>query len=154
MALMRSSTVASRIGEINARVSAEVPGRCPRRLSHGNCGSKPDERVIRIERLRLEKDEPILYCLDYIPRSLATARLDEIDWSGSLLDRHSQRPRMSSASVTSVMLPPDVIERNELQNFGPALLIVETCFSPAGVSVIYAIDYHRGSHFSFSLVRK
>ena len=115
------------------------------------------ERVIRVERLRLENDTPIMYCLDYVPRSIITARLYDIDWSGSLLsllEQYKQRPRMSAASVTAVMLPDDVVARNDLRDFGPALLITETCFNPAGMPVIYAIDYHRGSHFSFSLVRK
>lgn len=115
------------------------------------------ERVIRIERLRLENEEPILYCIDYLPRPAISARLYDIDWSGSLLDildRHKQRPRMSSATVTAVMLPDDVVARHDLGGFGPALLITETCFTATGVPVIYAIDYHRGSHFSFSLVRK
>lgn len=115
------------------------------------------ERVIRIERLRLENDTPIMYCLDYVPRSIVPARLYDIDWSGSLLsllEQHKQRPRMSAAAVTAVMLPSDVVERNDLRDFGPALLITETCFNAVGIPVIYAIDYHRGSHFSFSLVRK
>lgn len=118
----------------------------------------PDgERVIRLERLRLQDEEPILYCIDYVPRAMVTARLYDIDWSGSLLailDEYRQRPRMSSAKVTAVMLPEDVVERNDLAGFGPALLITETCFNSMGEPVIYAIDYHRGSHFSFSLVRK
>lgn len=118
---------------------------------------EPGERVIRIERLRLENDMPIMYCLDYVPRSIIPARLYDIDWSGSLLsllEQHKQRPRMSAASVTAVMLPDDVVERNDLRDFGPALLITETCFNIAGMPVVYAIDYHRGSHFTFSLVRK
>jgi GntR family transcriptional regulator len=61
---------------------------------------------------------------------------------------------MSAATVSAVMLPTDVVERNDLRDFGPALLITETCFNAAGIPVIYAIDYHRGSHFSFSLARK
>ena len=115
------------------------------------------ERVIRLERLRLQDEEPILYCIDYVPRAIVTARLYDIDWSGSLLailDEYRQRPRMSSAKVTAVMLPEDVVERNDLAGFGPALLITETCYNGAGEPVIYAIDYHRGSHFTFSLVRK
>lgn len=115
------------------------------------------DRVIRIERLRLEDDTPIMYCLDYVPRSLIPVRLYDIDWSGSLLgilEQYRQRPRMSAASVTAVMLPDEVIERNDLRDFGPALLITETCFNADGKPVVYAIDYHRGSHFSFSLVRK
>ena len=117
----------------------------------------PKDRVIRLERLRLQNDVPILYCVDFIPRSLIPAKLYDIDWSGSLLDlmeQHRQRPRMSAATVSAVMLPDDVIERNDLRDFGPALKIVETCFNAAGEPVNHAIDYHRGSHFSFSLVRK
>ncbi len=115
------------------------------------------ERVIRIERLRLHDDAPILYCVDYVPRSIIPTRLFDIDWSGSLialLDTYRNRPRMSSATVSAVMLPQDVVERHDLGDFGPALLIKEICFNAAGVPVNYAIDYHRGSHFSFSLMRK
>lgn len=117
----------------------------------------PADRVIRVERLRLQRDEPILYCVDYVPRGIISARLYDIDWSGSLLallDQYKNRPLMSAASVSAVTLPDEVIERNDLRDFGPALLITETCFNAAGIPVIYAIDYHRGSHFSFSFARK
>lgn len=115
------------------------------------------ERVIRLERLRLQHDEPILYCIDYIPRSIIPQRLYDIDWTGSLLElleQYRNRPRMSSATVSAVMLPDEVVQRNDLGNFGPALAIRETCFNATGVPVVYAIDYHRGSHFAFSLARK
>lgn len=117
----------------------------------------PADRVIRIERIRLHGDEPILYCIDYVPRSVIPGRLYDIEWSGSLmkiLEEHANRPRMSAASVSAVMLPDDVVERHGLRDFGPALLITETCFNVAGIPVNYAVDYHRGSHFSFSLTRK
>ena len=117
----------------------------------------PSDRVIRIERIRLHEDTPILYCIDYVPRSIIPSRLYDIDWSGSLLnllETYGNRPRMSAASVSAVLLPEDVIERHDLRDFGPALLITETCFNAAGTPVNYAIDYHRGSHFSFSLARK
>ncbi|MBC7152179.1 GntR family transcriptional regulator [Ciceribacter selenitireducens] len=134
-------------------ISEEAPDKIVReRLRLG-----PKDRVIRLERLRLQNDVPILYCVDFIPRGLIPAKLYDVDWSGSLLDlmeQHRQRPRMSAATVSAVMLPDDVIERNDLRDFGPALKIVETCFNAAGEPVNHAIDYHRGSHFSFSLVRK
>lgn len=116
-----------------------------------------DARVIRIERLRLHEDEPILYCVDYVPRAIIPTKLYDIDWSGSLLnllEQYRNRPRMSAATVSSVMLPDEVVQRHDLRDFGPALLIAETCFNAAGEPVNYALDYHRGSHFSFSLVRK
>ena len=118
---------------------------------------EPGERIIRIERIRLHDEKPILYCIDYIPRAIIPGPLYDIDWTGSLmalLDEYRNRPRMSSATVSAVMLPQDVAERHGLQDFGPALLIAETCFNAAGMPVNYAVDYHRGSHFSFSLLRK
>jgi GntR family transcriptional regulator len=129
----------------------------PDDLIAGQLQMRSSDRVIRIERLRLERDEPIMYCVDYVPRSIISARLYDIDWSGSLLtllEEYKNKPRMSAANVSAVMLPVDVVERNDLRDFGPALLIRETCFNAAGMPVIYAIDYHRGSHFSFSLARK
>ncbi|EYR82687.1 MULTISPECIES: GntR family transcriptional regulator [Rhizobiaceae] len=117
----------------------------------------PGDRVIRIERIRLHQDEPILYCIDYMPRSLIAGRLYDIDWSGSLMqlmEEYGNRPRMSAASVSAVLLPVEVVDRHGLKDFGPALLITETCFNAAGAPVNYALDYHRGSHFSFSMVRK
>jgi GntR family transcriptional regulator len=117
----------------------------------------PGSRVIRLERLRMQGDEVLVYCLDYIPRSIISDRLYDIDWSGSLLDlleRHDMRPRMSTAIAAAIMLPPEVSERNDLHDFGPAFLITETAFTPTGVPVVFAKDYHRGSRFSFSFVRK
>ncbi len=120
-------------------------------------GLEAKARVIRVERLRLHDEKPILYCIDYVPRTIISDRLYDIDWSGSLLnllEQYRHRPRMSAATVSSVMLPNDVVERHDLREFGPALLIAETCFDAAGRPVNYALDYHRGSHFTFSLVRK
>ena len=134
-------------------ISEEAPDSALAKQLHLDEGA----RVIRLERLRLEHDDPIMYCVDYVPRSIITARLYDIDWSGSLLallDQYKQRPRMSAASVSAVMLPQDVVDRNDLRNFGPALLITETCFNAAGTPVVYALDYHKGSHFSFSLARR
>jgi len=47
-----------------------------------------------------------------------------------------------------------VADLHGLQAFGPALLIEEICYAADGTRVIYAMDYHRGSAFSFSFVRK
>lgn len=115
------------------------------------------EKVIHLERLRLHKDEVILYCVDWVPRRLLPDRLFEIDWTGSLVELLTQRghrPTMSAAKASAVLLPPDVMDRNDLHDFGPAFLITETCHAADGTPVIYARDYHRGSAFSFSFIRK
>jgi GntR family transcriptional regulator len=118
---------------------------------------QPGARVIRLERLRLQDEEVLVYCLDYIPRSLIPGRIDDLDWNGSLLlllDRLGCRPVMSTAATSAVALPSELSERDGLDDFGPALLITEVAFTAAGLPVVYALDYHRGSRFSFSFVRK
>lgn len=114
-------------------------------------------QVIRIERLRMQGDQVIVYCLDYVPRSAIPGRLYDVDWSGSLvalLDGFGQRPRLSAATATAVMLPDEVAASNDLADFGPAFLITETCYTAAGTPIVYAKDYHKGSAFSFSFMRK
>lgn len=114
-------------------------------------------RVIKLERLRMQGEEVLVYCVDYIPRSIIPDRLYDIDWSGSLLDlleRYEQRPSMSTATASAVMLPQEVSERNDLHDFGPAFLVTEVAYTSNGTPVIFAKDYHRGSRFTFSFVRK
>ncbi|WP_134500296.1 UTRA domain-containing protein [Microvirga pakistanensis] len=116
-----------------------------------------DTRVIRLERLRMQGEEVLVYCLDFVPRSLIPDRLYDVDWGGSLFDvleSYGHRPVMSTATAASVMLPTDVSERNDLEDFGPAFLITETAYTQDGAPVVFAKDYHRGSSFTFSFVRK
>lgn len=115
------------------------------------------DRVIRIERIRLHDDKPILYSVDYVPQKVIPGHTADLDWCGSLvnmLDEYGHRPLVSAASVSAVMLPDDVISRYGLEFFGPALLIDETCFNAAGGPVNYAVNYHRGTHFTFRFTRK
>ena len=117
----------------------------------------PGETAIRLERLRLLGGEPVIYGLAWVRRSAVPRRLYEVDWGGSLLDllgSFGGRPRMSAAKVRATMLPPEVVERHDLRDFGPSLVIEETAFTQAGLPVIRAADYHKGSHFAFDFVRK
>ena len=115
------------------------------------------ETVIRLERLRLSGREPVIYSLDHIRRTTITDRVFDVDWSGSLLEtleRYGSRPTTSHARVHATMLPDDIAARHDLRDFGPALVIEETAYRDSGPPVIYALDYHRGSHFAFSFLRK
>ena len=117
----------------------------------------PGETAIRLERLRLHDGEPLIYGLAWIRRSAVPRRIYEVDWGGSLLDLlegFGSRPRMSLASVRATVLPPEAVERHELGDFGPALVIEETALTQAGQPVIRAADFHRGSHFAFDFARK
>lgn len=113
--------------------------------------------LLRVERLRSSAGQPLVYSVDWLPRALFGPTFETPDWSGSIvamlagIDRH---PVASTANVRATLLPPDVAELHGLQAFGPALLIEEICYAADGTRVIYAMDYHRGSAFSFSFVRK
>lgn len=114
-------------------------------------------KIVRVERLRRSKGEPLIYSVDYMPRDLLPETLDQSEWSGSivsLLGRLGQEPVASTATVSAVMLPQEVTRLHALEDFGPALLIREVCFSARGDRVLFAMDYHRGSAFKFSFLRR
>ena len=113
--------------------------------------------VIRLERLRRHAGRALIYSCDSIRRDLVPQPLEEIDWTVSLfavMERFGARPRMSIAKASATVLPASVRDRPELADFGPVLLIAETCFTDRGHPVIFARDYHRGDAFTFSFVRK
>jgi GntR family transcriptional regulator len=114
--------------------------------------------LIRIERLRSSGKQPLVYSLDWLPKDLFGANFDRApNWSSSIvsvLSEMGRAPVASTANVKATLLPKDVSELHGLQDFGPALLIEEVCYATDGTRVIYAKDYHCGSAFSFSFVRK
>lgn len=114
--------------------------------------------LLRIERLRSSGGQPLIYSIDWLPRALLGPEAEgDPDWSGSivaLLARLGRSPVASTANVKATTLPPEVAAVHGLEAFGPALLIEEICYAADGTRVIYAMDYHRGSAFSFSFVRK
>ncbi|MCA9194906.1 MAG: GntR family transcriptional regulator [Planctomycetales bacterium] len=114
--------------------------------------------LVRVERLRHAKREALVYSLDWIPQHLfSEGDPSQIDWKGSIVNMLAQlnlQPVASTAIATATMLPDAVVGLHGLTDFGPAFLIEETCFTVAGTRVIFARDYHRGSAFTFSFVRK
>lgn len=114
------------------------------------------DKIVRVERLRRSKSEPLIYSVDYIPRDLLP-ETSQAEWSGSivaLLGGLGQEPVASTATVSAVELPAEVTKLHALEDFGPALLIREVCFTARGDRVLFAMDYHRGSAFSFSFLRR
>lgn len=114
--------------------------------------------VLRIERLRKSNGTPLIYSIDWVPKNILGSLSESTEeWGGSIVERLSRidkAPVASTASVSAVMLPADVVKLHALDDFGSALLIEEVCFAADGTRVIFAEDYHQGSSFSFSFVRK
>jgi GntR family transcriptional regulator len=113
--------------------------------------------VVSVERLRFEGSEPLIYCVEVVRRDCLPDRLDAEEFKGSLnklLERKRKRPRMSSASVSAVMLPKPITRSLGPKHAGPWLLITEICLTDQGEPVVFARDYHRGDSFSFNFSRR
>ena len=113
--------------------------------------------VLRIERVRSEGKRPILYSLDFIRVDTVGPGHAGIDWEGSVvqtLRRRGMAPVASTANVSATTLPQEVQENGSLFDFGPVLLVTETCFTAEGVPVLFAKDYHHGKYFTFSFARR
>lgn len=113
--------------------------------------------VLRIERVRSEGKRPILYSLDFIRADSIGQTQSTTDWAGSLvqiLRKRGMAPVASTAKVSATLIPAEAQKTWGLTDFGPVLLVTETCFSAEGVPVLFAKDYHHGSYFKFSFARR
>jgi GntR family transcriptional regulator len=116
--------------------------------------------VIRLERVRLQQGDPLIYSLDVVPHALIEAPLDGEDWSGSLLATlESRGVRVVSAAtqIQATRLPAEArraLGTDLADPDGPWILLVQRHVDDVGRPVIYSRDYHRGDRFTFNVVRR
>jgi GntR family transcriptional regulator len=118
---------------------------------------EPDDPTIRLTRLRLADEEPMVFSINTIVRECLPGPIRHRDWSGSLttaLEAHGSHIVSSTARVTAANLDPDTAERYDLARFDPWLLVEETCITQSGRRVMHALDYHRGSAMGFNVLRR
>lgn len=117
-----------------------------------------DMLVIETRRLRLLDGNACLYSVNVLdPRTLDTD-IDNVEWNGSvvtILEGMDHEIVASSAHIAVVTEPTgdDALVDEELPN-GPWLLVTEQCVTRTGRCVLLSRDYHLGSVFSFSVVRR
>ena len=119
---------------------------------------KPHSQVVETRRLREHEGRPCVYSVNVLdPRTLGTP-VDDIDWSGSvvvILEAMGHEIVASSAHISVVTEP---LEHDALPQFGPLpgpwLVVNEQCVTRLGRCVLISRDYHLGSMFSFSVVRR
>jgi GntR family transcriptional regulator len=112
--------------------------------------------VIRLERVRLQGDEPIIYSVDVVPAGLL-GEPATTDWNGSLGDllRAAGHPMTSALSeIRAVILPPETARCVGAPPRTPWLLLRSTNLDPEGRPIIYSHDYHRGDLFAFNVLRR
>jgi GntR family transcriptional regulator len=129
----------------------------PTEVEREALGLTDGDKVIRLERLRFDADDPLIYSVDTLPTECIPAPVKHVDWTGSLSSLMAAQgyPLVSSAArLRAVQLPSDVSARYSLDGMGPWLLIAETVITTSGRRVLYAEDYHRGDAFAFNVLRR
>lgn len=119
---------------------------------------EPGSKVFETRRLREYEGRPCIYSVNVLdPRTLSAAA-DDIDWGDSvvlILERMGHEIVASSAHITVVSEPREEDAVPEIgPEVGPWLMVDEQCVTRLGRCVLISRDYHLGSMFSFSVVRR
>jgi GntR family transcriptional regulator len=120
-------------------------------------GLLPRSRVIVLERLRMHGEDPLIYSLNVIDRTLVPGAITDHDWSSSVIDllaRLGFNVVSSAATIRADALPVTAAAAISGVAPGAWLCITETCVTDEGRPVLHAVDYHRGDIFAFHVVRQ
>jgi len=114
--------------------------------------------VVETRRLREHEGRPCIYSVNVLDPGTLGVPVDDIDWSGSvvvILEGLGHEIVASSAHISVVAQPleHDALPQIDAQA-GPWLMVNEQCVTRLGRCVLISRDYHLGSMFSFSVVRR
>jgi len=156
--LFRSITdlLASRGYEVSSRI-LRVETRPPDAEEAAALGLTADDAVVYLERFRLGDGEPVVYSQCAFDERLLDRTVDEIDWSGSvvdLLEGLGRRLESAIAEIQAVNLPKSVARKHGIPPGTAWLLVTETSLDQKGHPVLFARDYLRGDVRSFHAVQR
>ncbi len=117
----------------------------------------PGATVIRLERMRLQGEIPLIYSVDVVRRDAIEGDIAAKDWTGSLIDMLAERGLAITSAQTQFLattLPRSIAQRLQLDPKEPWLLFVETMFTEGGQPIICGHDYYRGDAISFNVIRR
>lgn len=120
-------------------------------------GLEVGDPVIKIVRLRLGDDRPMVFSVNTVPRDVLPGPVAYRDWGGSLskaIESHGNHIDSSIARISAALLPGDAAQRYNLADIQVWLLIEETCLTRDGRKVLHALDYHRGDELAFNVMRR
>ncbi|WP_432993055.1 GntR family transcriptional regulator [Dactylosporangium sp. CA-233914] len=113
--------------------------------------------VIRLVRLRLGGDEPMVFSINVLRRDSLPGPVAFRDWGMSVtkaLEGHGHSIVSSVARISAADLPAEYAQKHELTQYNPWLVVEETCITREGLRVLYAVDYHRSSEIAFNVIRR
>ncbi|MGH3640080.1 MAG: GntR family transcriptional regulator, partial [Mycobacterium sp.] len=120
-------------------------------------GLTPSSTVVRLERLRRQDDNPMVYSVDVFDRAVIQAPIGEIDWAGSLFDifgRFDRCPVNASATVSAVTLEAELASRLGVSDSEAWLRLQQVHSDARARPVLLSDDFHRGSEFTFDVPRQ
>jgi GntR family transcriptional regulator len=116
------------------------------------------DEVVRLRRMRIHDSRVLVYSENVFASTLLERdELDPAAFAGSLnewLAVRGRRPVSSVAALEATQLPSDVASQAGVGDEQHWLLITERCLDQAGNPVLLSRDYHRGSVFSFRVLRR
>jgi GntR family transcriptional regulator len=114
--------------------------------------------VVRVERIRLAKQQPLIYSLDIFPRAIVRGSLEPQAFEGSLLDimeeRWNVRLDHTQTTISAVRLDSGLSQEIGLPADLPWILLEQVNYTASQEPVVYSKDYHRGDKFAFHVVRR
>ena len=116
------------------------------------------QTILKLERVRCSRDEPLIYSIDIFPRAFVPGPWQEQDWSGSLLnlfDKDWQLRIVSSrAKIRAVILSPELCSEIGVPANTAWLCMEQLNVTKAGKPVLFSQDYHRSENFEFYVTRR
>lgn len=115
------------------------------------------QSILRLERVRCSRGEPLIYSIDLFARVLIPGPWQELDWSGSLLqlfDERSAQITNCRATIRAATLPAELCAEISVPATTAWLCMEQLNFTKAGKPVLTSQDYHRGENFQFHVNRR
>lgn len=113
--------------------------------------------VVRLTRLWTQEDDPLIYSVDVLARSLLGSEPEAVDWTGSLLamlEQLGHRLVATTALIRAARIPEAAKKEVGAHANDPWLLLVQRGSVADGTPVLYSHDYHRGDLFTFEALRR
>jgi GntR family transcriptional regulator len=136
------------------RVSEEMPAPQLRR----ELQMDDTQSILRLERVRCSRNEPLIYSIDYFARTLIPGAWQERDWSGSLINFFDESCQIQIASsrttIRAKVLPQELCEEIGVAAGTAWLCMEQLNITKTGKPVLFSQDYHRGENFEFYVTRR
>jgi len=121
-------------------------------------GIKADAPIVVLERIRLAKQQPLIYSLDMFPRAIVKGPLDKKEFERSLFiimeDRWNVHVDYAQTTISAVQLDSVVTKEIGLSPDLPWILLEQVHYTADHEPVLYSKDYHRGDRFTFHVLRR